>query len=242
MRRIACVAALAMVVVAGCASPPRRSFGPLPEPVLRTRKPPPPRRTFRRKSPPKVQPKPTPKRIVRRPAADPGWYPSGGIKNRWQTMVVHHSASPRDTPQGMDNHHRNERGWPNGLGYHFVIGNGVNYPDGQIYVGGRWKRQISGAHCANKAGTYFGTYRPGGFFNDYGIGICLIGNFNQTSPTRKQTESLKRLVSFLTARTGVPFSRIYGHGHITKTTACPGRNLTRSSLRRTLASISANSN
>ncbi|MCH7873523.1 MAG: N-acetylmuramoyl-L-alanine amidase [Planctomycetes bacterium] len=240
MRRIACVGAL-VVVVAGCASPQRQSFGPLPEPILVTRKSPPPRRKVRPTPPPIVKPKPITKPAVRRSFADPAWYPAAGIKRRWQTIVVHHSASPRDTPQGMDNHHRNKRGWPNGLGYHFVIGNGVNYPDGKIYVGNRWKRQISGAHCANKSGTYFGTRRPAGFFNDYGIGVCLIGDFDRTRPTRKQTESLKRLVSFLAARTGIPSSRIYGHGHITKATACPGRNLTLSSLRRTLRNISATS-
>ena len=71
----------------------------------------------------------------RRPSADPGWYPSGGIKRRWQTIVIHHSASSRDTPAGMDAYHRNTRGWKNGLGYHFVIGNGVNTADGKVYVG-----------------------------------------------------------------------------------------------------------
>ena len=241
MRRIAFPAAM-MVVIAGCATTPRQSFGPLPDPILVTRNPPAPRRISRKTAPPRYAPKPAPKRTTRRPPADPAWYPYGGIKNRWQTIVIHHSASPRDTPQGMDDHHRNVRGWPNGLGYHFVIGNGVNYPDGQIHVGGRWKRQIGGAHCATKSGRFFGTYRSSGFFNDYGIGICLIGNFNHTRPTRKQTESLKRLVSFLTVRTGIPSARIYGHGHITKATACPGRNLTLSSLRRTLESVSAASN
>ena len=69
---------------------------------------------------------------------------------------MHHSASREVTPQSMDNYHRNVRGWSNGLGYHFVIGNGVNTTDGRIYTSSRWRQQISGAHCRSKSGRYFG--------------------------------------------------------------------------------------
>jgi hypothetical protein len=65
---------------------------------------------------------------------------------------------------------------------------------------------------------------------------------HKTAPTAKQTASLRRLVAYLSGKTGIPASHVYGHGHITKSTACPGRNLTLYSLRRTLASVNAASN
>ena len=50
---------------------------------------------------------------------------------------------------------------PNGLAYHFVIGNGDGMPDGEIEPTFRWREQIQGAHAG--AGEY----------NEQGIGIAL---------------------------------------------------------------------
>lgn len=139
--------------------------------------------------------------------------PSVGISKRWKYIVVHHSANNRDTPEKMRDWHMRGRGWDE-LGYHFVIGNGVAYGDGQVYVGNRWKKQMHGAHCKT----------PGNQYNDYGIGICLIGDFQSSRPTPKQVASLAKLMSFLSNRCNVPQSRIMTHGGITHKTACPGRN------------------
>lgn len=141
------------------------------------------------------------------------WLPPGGISNRWKYIVIHHSANNRDTPDKIRDWHVRGRGWDE-LGYHFVIGNGVAYPDGQIYVGNRWKKQMHGAHCKT----------PGNEYNDHGIGICLIGDFQSARPTQKQIASLARLITFLTQKTGIPESRVKTHGGITHKTACPGRN------------------
>lgn len=236
MRRIAllCPILAGLVVSFGCSSA-EHEMRPLPDPVLSTRRytpPPPPA--------PAPQPKPAPMRSTGIDTA--GWTPPGGIEpGRWKTIVVHHSTSEKDTPAGMDAWHR-QRGWQNGLGYHFVIGNGVGYPDGAVYVGPRWKRQIQGAHCATKsAGWYFGKYRPSNFFNDRGIGICLVGNMNNHPPTEKQREALAELVAWLRGKTGISNDLVYGHGHVTHATQCPGRYLTLSTLRQTISSIHASS-
>ena len=132
-----------------------------------------------------------------------------------------------------------QRGWENGLGYHFVIGNGVGYTDGKVFVGPRWKKQQPGAHCKAGAGTYFGVRRAGNFFNDNGIGICLIGNFENGRPTAKQQATLKKLILHLCRETGISPKRVYGHGEVTHGTLCPGRNFSIASLRSTLAAAEA---
>jgi hypothetical protein len=209
---------------------------PLPDPRIAVRQPP----IYRPAPKPAPQQPPAPRVSEPRDEIPPGTIdvaalrPKSGVrKNFWRVIVVHHSAMRNATPKGMDSFHR-QRGWENGLGYHFVIGNGVNYPDGQIFVGDRWKRQIQGAHCATKNGKYLGVWRQGGFFNDHGIGICLIGNFENEKPTAKQLASLRSLTEWLCLNVGVHSSQVYGHGEVTKLTACPGKHMSMNRLRTTL--------
>lgn len=155
---------------------------------------------------------------------DAAWKPPGGISNRWECIVVHHSGSDRSTPQGMTQWHVKGRGWDD-LGYHFVIGNGSGYPDGQVYVGGRWTKQMHGAHCKT----------PGNHYNDHGIGICLIGDLDAHGPTPKQVAALARLSSFLCQQCGIPSTKILTHGGITHKTACPGRHFSLSPVLKQLS-------
>lgn len=164
--------------------------------------------------------------IARRPIApratassEAGWTPGRGISRRWNSIVIHHSASPKSTPQSMRDYHMNVRGWDE-LGYHFVVGNGVGYGDGEVFVGQRWAKQMHGAHCKT----------PGNQYNNHGIGICLIGDFQSGQPTARQLDSAARLVTFLMGKCGIPQSQILTHGGITGKTACPGRNFSMSSL------------
>lgn len=100
----------------------------------------------------------------------------------------------------------------NGLGYHFVIGNGNGMGNGEIAIGPRWTRQLEGGHLASAAQ------------NRYSIGICLVGNFDQTRPTARQMESLRALVQYLQVRCGVPIARVTTHTRINvRPTNCPGR-------------------
>lgn len=228
MQRIVLVVCAAALALSGCAKPTRISTTALPDPLLSTRRP--PTRT--------IVPAPRPEALRPR-VAEPEPYlptvrlnereliPPGGIKRgRWRVIVVHHSATFDATPESMDEYHRNVRGWCNGLGYHLVIGNGVNTGDGHVYVGSRWERQISGAHCKSKSGHYFGTWRADNYFNAHGIGICLVGDFEQRQPTQRQLAALQKLVQFLCSRTGINPAHIYGHRDVTHKTLCPGRYLT----------------
>ncbi|HYG74882.1 MAG TPA: peptidoglycan recognition family protein [Planctomycetota bacterium] len=152
--------------------------------------------------------------------ADPSW--DATITREWRHIVVHHSASANGSAAAFDKAHR-DRGW-DGLGYHFVIGNGTGSGDGEVEVGYRWRRQLQGAHAGNAE------------YNQAGIGICLVGDFEHGHrPSARQMSSLRRLVRFLQVKTGVPTSEVVGHGNVPgKSTDCPGRNLDMSSFRASL--------
>lgn len=201
-------------------------------------RPAPTRTRSTRVPPPRAARKPSRNAMLPLAAIQP---PRGIERGRWKSIVIHHSGTPNDTPQTMDRYHRENRGWSNGLGYHFVIGNGVNYADGKIYVGRRWRQQIAGAHCKSKAGRFYGVWRASNFFNTNGIGICLIGNFEHQSPTPRQLAALETLVEHLRSLTRVPISAIHGHGDVTHKTACPGKRLTSrlGQMRRALAKLPA---
>jgi len=138
------------------------------------------------------------------------WRPAGR-ERPWRYIVIHHSATDWGSAAQFDRIHR-ARGWDE-LGYHFVIGNGSGSGGGRIEVGSRWTKQKHGAHCKVAGHPEY---------NDFGIGICLVGNFNETRPTEAQMRALANLVRYLSARYRIPRSRIFGHGQL-KATKCPGR-------------------
>src|ERR1051326_4606160 len=132
---------------------------------------------------------------------------------KWKYIVIHHSASPNASVKGMDYYHRVERHMENGLAYHFVIGNGHSMADGQIAIGHRWTAQLDGGHLASEA------------LNRKAIGICLVGNYDDTRPTRKQMESLRSLVEFLLDRCHLKADAVKTHQQINPIyTRCPGHN------------------
>lgn len=139
----------------------------------------------------------------------------------WKHIVIHHSAT--DTGSA-DSFHRSHlaRGW-DGLGYHFVIGNGTGSGSGDVEVGYRWKQQQRGAHAGNLE------------YNEHGIGICLVGDFQANYPSQKQLASLRSLVRFLQAKCKIPNAEVIGHDDVPgKKTRCPGAHFPISSFRASL--------
>lgn len=142
------------------------------------------------------------------PAGGP-WAPK--VKaHGWKYIVIHHSATPAGSLASFDREHKS-KGWDE-IGYHFVVGNGTLTGDGQVEPTRRWAVQKWGAH----------TKTADNRFNDYGIGICLVGNFDDTRPSSKQMQSVAKLVSHLMKTYKVPPSQVYGHGQC-KPTNCPGQ-------------------
>lgn len=177
-----------------------------------------PNRTTLRSSPPA-------RRLRVRPVEVAAWHPERRrISPRWKYIVIHHSATARGGAKLFDKYHRQKNGWDE-LGYHFVIGNGTDTPDGAVEVGPRWRKQKHGAHCKT----------PDNYFNEHGIGICLVGDFTKTRPTRAQIASLDRLVRFLSEQCRIAPGHIKTHRDITGNTQCPGNRFRLSFVREGLA-------
>lgn len=141
-------------------------------------------------------------------------WPADVPLKEWRYIVLHHTASTSGNVASIHAEHQKRKdsdGNPwRGIGYHFVIGNGDGMGDGAIEPTFRWRDQSSGAH----AGV--------GLYNDYGIGICLIGNFEETPPTPRQIAAVKQLVAALKGTCGIETGGVIRHGNV-KATECPGK-------------------
>jgi len=131
---------------------------------------------------------------------------------QWKYIILHHTATGKGNARTINRSH-GERGFWNGLGYHFLIDNGtLGKGDGQIEMSPRWIRQQCGAHC--KAGA----------MNEKSIGIALVGNFNYEKPTPNQLQSLAFLLSVLRNYYLIPSANIFGHREVPGAkTECPGK-------------------
>lgn len=143
--------------------------------------------------------------------AEQAWTPRS-LSGRWKWIAIHHSATAGGSAESIDAHHRARM--ENGLAYHFLIGNGHGMGDGQVFVGRRWQEQLDGGHL------------DGGTLDHLAIGICLVGNFEETAPTEKQIASLKALILFLQSNLRISTAQIRGHRQMeNEATLCPGRYL-----------------
>ena len=159
-------------------------------------------------------------------AARPGWsrisparganelfYPNKADRP-WRYIVLHHSASASGNYDEIDREHRKLLGY-DGCGYHFVIGNGNGSGDGQIEVAQRWNNQKQGVHCRNARSHDV---------DEYGIGICLIGDLDQQPPTPRQVAATQALVAYLSQHYHIDPDRVSTHAHLAATpTVCPGK-------------------
>jgi N-acetyl-anhydromuramyl-L-alanine amidase AmpD len=141
------------------------------------------------------------------------FYPSKADRP-WKYIVLHHSASAAGSYDQIDGEHRKILGY-DGCGYHFVIGNGTGSGDGQIEVAQRWNNQKQGVHCRN-ARTHD--------VDEYGIGICLVGDLDQQPPTPRQVAATQALVAYLSQRYHLSPDRVSTHADLAATpTVCPGK-------------------
>lgn len=138
------------------------------------------------------------------------------LARRWRYIVIHNSGTRQGNAKAFDYYHLHVRKMPNGLAYHFVIGNGTSTGDGQIEIGNRWRRQINGGHVHSD------------YLNNIALGICLVGDFNRDVPTARQLEATEELVRYLRMRVGKidrQFAIVKAHREINPPrwpTDCPG--------------------
>ena len=140
--------------------------------------------------------------------------------NRWSYIVIHHSATEVGNAEMFDRGHR-RRGFWNGLGYHFVIDNGTSgTQSGQIETSHRWIHQMDGAHCNVMD------------MNQKGIGICLVGNFDEERLPPEQFDSLVWLVRQLQIKYHISKQHVLQHRDVKNGTHCPGKNFPWSEFRK----------
>ena len=96
---------------------------------------------------------------------------------RWKYVFIHHSQTTSGNALTLAQD-------ATGMGDHFVIGNGDGCVDGEIQIGQRWAQQQSALPPAgaNK-------------IDPACISICLVGDFDRTTPTPTQLRRLAQLVN-----------------------------------------------
>ena len=143
---------------------------------------------------------------------------------RWNYIVVHHSAGNFGTIEFLQEVHRDRQaGDPlDAIPYHYVIGNGNGLGMGEVASDWRLERNIWGTHVSanNKARNFLG------------LGICLVGNFEEAQVPEAQFAALVTLTRSLMLRHGISASDVGFHGDIHgESTKCPGQHFPRERLR-----------
>jgi N-acetyl-anhydromuramyl-L-alanine amidase AmpD len=160
------------------------------------------------------------------------WRPRTAARE-WKYIVIHHTATNSGSVDSIHTSHlkrKDKDGNPwMGIGYHFVIGNGTGMTDGVIEPTFRWREQLPGAHAGVAD------------YNDHGIGVVLVGNFDEQPPSRAQLAAIKRLVAMLKFNYGITADRVIGHGEI-RATACPGKYFPMAEISRSLPETTLSSN
>jgi hypothetical protein len=123
----------------------------------------------------------------------------------YTTVVIHHSVlytlNDAVTLLDIQRLHRNDRGWAD-VAYHYFVGR-----NGQLYQG----REMS------VRGVHVGGYNTGS------LGVCLLGNFEEESPSPPQLNSLQRLLAYVVQR--LQLTHLAIHRDFNPETLCPGQNL-----------------
>ena len=113
-------------------------------------------------------------------------------------IICHCTATPEGrhvTVKDVDNWHRNERHWANGIGYHWLI-----YLDGSIHAGR--PESMIGAHCVG--------------YNKHSIGVCYVGGTERNNVKKeKDTRTPEQKAAFVKILTELhqryPKATLHGH-------------------------------
>ncbi|MEJ2406585.1 MAG: peptidoglycan recognition family protein [Candidatus Thiodiazotropha sp.] len=146
------------------------------------------------------------------PLVSGAWY----WDKRWKYIAIHHSAGEYGSIPFLRKVHRQRQSSDpvDAIPYHYVIGNGNGMGMGEIATGWRQSLDIWGAHVSSRNHDW----------NLRGIGICLIGNFENHSVPEQQYAALLSLTKDLMRQYGISGENVNGHGFITgERTKCPGK-------------------
>ncbi len=130
---------------------------------------------------------------------------------RWRHIVIHHTANEWSSLERIDRYHREKFADPDGIEYHFLIGNGKKRPAGYIEPA-RWRIQKRAIHL----------FKPEGAPD--AIAISLVGNLHARKIDRAQYRALRDLVVALARRHAIPADAITTHTRVDgRLTVCPGK-------------------
>ena len=118
-----------------------------------------------------------------------------------------------------------EKPWSD-IGYHL----GIERVNGELVVQAGRPMDRDGAHCPQLG------------MNKVGIGLCVVGNFDEEVPTLELRRTLFDLVLGLMERFGIPPERVLGHREVQAMAGvlpqlrktCPGRLWDMNEVRKTL--------
>ena len=125
-------------------------------------------------------------------------------------IIIHHTVSDRDstTLEEINRWHRAR--WP---GFKSSVG---------YYVGYHYVILADGSRIQTRRDDEMGAHA---IPNDGRIGICLAGNFEVETPTRRQLDALTSILIQLKIKyPQITDYTIFGHQEVGKT-LCPGKNL-----------------
>jgi len=146
-------------------------------------------------------------------------------ETRWDSIVIVHSGQPAGSPADIAQEHKS-LGY-DGLGFHFVIGNGKRMGDGEIHVGYRWLDQQAGADLSGI---------NSGFNSSNAIEICLVGDGDRRPFSEEQLYRLAQLVESLSDELGIGADSIHLHKDLAGTSS-PGQFFPRAQFDDLLASM-----
>ncbi len=146
-------------------------------------------------------------------------------EGRWDSIVIVHSGQPAGSPAEIAQEHKSI-GY-DGLGFHFVIGNGKRMGDGEIHVGYRWLDQQAGADLSGV---------NSGFNSTSAIEICLVGDGDRRPFSDEQLYRLAQLVNALSDELGIGSESIHLHKDLAGTSS-PGQFFPRAQFNELLASM-----
>jgi hypothetical protein len=106
--------------------------------------------------------------------------------NRWKYIYIHHSRTAAGNALTLSKAYGTVRD-------HFVVCNGDGAVDGEIQVGHRWNQQTTALPPRGIAAI-----------DSKCVSICLVGDFDQTTPTPTQLRRLAQLTSTLQAKFRIP--------------------------------------
>ena len=117
---------------------------------------------------------------------------------KWSSIVIQHLGEPAGSIKSIQRSHLS--GGLDGIGFHFIIGNGNGLGDGVVHGSERWVNQTRAARPISVDLESW---------DENVITICLIGNGNRRSFTEKQILHLSRLVQRLQNKLSIESSDVY---------------------------------